>query len=369
MATLAPLDSFSPQFLSEYSGNTPFAICVSFIFLELAFVGARYYSRYLANVKWGMDDYIMIPATVLCLGQCGLCIAFIKAGGAGYHEATVRKNNPTQVVLFHKIQFSIAMSYFSAVLLPKLSILGIFLRVFVKKAYRIAAWTIGAFLTANWLGTTVAITQVCKPLSFFWDQTLPGGGTCFHITNFLRWSSFMNIVTDLAMLVLPLPAVWEIQTSKQMKVGLTITFMLGSLGLITAILRFHGFFSDDATVDAEWAASPLIVWTIIETGTYLIAACLPTFRPLAILIWKRNPLTWVTNTKVTAKDDSEIALNSRGRDTTTFKRLNNDLNEFGDLRQGYKWVSSSNDADGRGMVRDGNGILVHHRVEAISNAA
>ena len=31
--------------------------------------------------------------------------------------------------------------------------------------------------------------------------------------------------------------------------------------------------------------------TIVETGIYLIAACLPTFRPLAIYIWRKTPLS------------------------------------------------------------------------------
>jgi len=156
-------------------------------------------------------------------------IAFIKAGGAGFHEATVRKDNPTQVILFHKIQFIIAITYFAAVLLPKLSILGIYVRVFSTRPYRILTSIVASLMIGNWIGTTVAITQICRPLAFFWNHKVPGGGTCFRIADFLRWSSFMNIITDLAMIIIPLPAVWKLQSSRNMKVGLTITFALGGL--------------------------------------------------------------------------------------------------------------------------------------------
>lgn len=74
MAQLPPISSYSTEFLAEYRGNTPLAICIVFITLETAFVSLRYWARYLAKVKLGIDDYFMIPGTILCLGQCGLCI-------------------------------------------------------------------------------------------------------------------------------------------------------------------------------------------------------------------------------------------------------------------------------------------------------
>lgn len=60
-------------------------------------------------------------------------------------------------------------------------------------------------------------------------------------------------------------------------------------GLITSIVRFVGFFTTNAEVDMTYSATDLIVWTICESGMYLIAACLPTYRPLAALLWKRAP--------------------------------------------------------------------------------
>ena len=58
-------------------------------------------------------------------------------------------------------------------------------------------------------------------------------------------------------------------------------------GLATSIIRFVSFFKGSAVVDGTWASVNLMTWTLIEPGVYLIAACLPTYRPvLAHLLGK-----------------------------------------------------------------------------------
>lgn len=45
-------------------------------------------------------------------------------------------------------------------------------------------------------------------------------------------------------------------------------------------MRFQIFFRNNAFLDGTWVAVELIIWTQVETGVYLISACLPTYRPL-----------------------------------------------------------------------------------------
>lgn len=52
-----------------------------------------------------------------------------------------------------------------------------------------------------------------------------------------------------------------------------------SRGLIVSILRFIYYYRDASTTDPSWAAVTLEIYTQAEVGTYLICACLPTFRP------------------------------------------------------------------------------------------
>jgi len=149
-------------------------------------------------------------------------------GGVGYHEAAVYMKDPTMLTTWAKYTVVIPMVYLPAVVLPKLAILILYLRIFIKKPYIIICWTLAGLLIANWIGTTVAGFCICFPFEFLWNRSIPGGH-CIDVNAWYRWSSLMNIITDVIMLVLPLPVIWKIQSSRKVKTGLTITFAMGSM--------------------------------------------------------------------------------------------------------------------------------------------
>ena len=137
-------------------------------------------------------------------------------------------SDPEKLVLWAKFVLVLPLLYLGAVLFPKLAILAIYLRVFTTPSYRVACWALAALLIANWLAFTITTFMMCTPLEYLWNKAIIGGH-CFNINLFYRWSAFPNIVTDVVMLVLPLPAVWKLHTSRNIKIGLTITFAAGSM--------------------------------------------------------------------------------------------------------------------------------------------
>ena len=44
-----------------------------------------------------------------------------------------------------------------------------------------------------------------------------------------KYWSVPNIVTDVVMLILPMPVIWRLKISRAQKAGLTVTFLLGSV--------------------------------------------------------------------------------------------------------------------------------------------
>jgi hypothetical protein len=44
-----------------------------------------------------------------------------------------------------------------------------------------------------------------------------------------RYGSIPNLVTDVVVLILPLPLVWGLHVSSKEKIGLLVTFLLGSM--------------------------------------------------------------------------------------------------------------------------------------------
>ncbi|KAI4204291.1 MAG: hypothetical protein LQ350_001271 [Teloschistes chrysophthalmus] len=280
----------TPYPVEEYNGDSLRAIAILFIVLTTVCVAIRFYARRVGNVKWGLDDSLIIPGTIFCLALCTCALVDLSDRALGYHESFILQTHPSKLTRKAKFLLVAPLLYLNAVLFPKLAILATYLRIFTLPAYRISCWTLAVFLVINWLTFTVACFLMCRPLAFLWDRHIVGG-SCFDINLFYRWSAFPNIVTDVAMWVLPLPVVWKLHTSNNIKVGLTLMFAAGGIGLLTSILRFAGYFFHSPTADTTYAGVYLYIYVVCESGMYLVAACLLTYKPLAKLFRRGGPLS------------------------------------------------------------------------------
>lgn len=202
-----------------------------------------------------------------------------KDGGLGKHLLALQVTDPAKIVAWAKFLIAFEWIYLAAVTFPKLCILSIYLRIFTTKPYRMTVYILAITTILTFIGGGLAGSLRCQPLAFFWDHTIPGG-RCFNINAFHRWISLPIIFTDVAMLALPLPFIWALHMTKNQKIGLTVVVLTGSVGLIASIFRFTSFFRNDTITDGTFSSAELISWTIVEPGVYLIAACLPTLRPL-----------------------------------------------------------------------------------------
>ena len=73
----------------------------------------------------------------------------------------------------------------------------------------------------------------CQPVSDFWDRFSPTATGPFrcgvNVNQFFDGNSIPNIVTDAALLVLPMPFIWQLHLPRAQKVALTSVFILGIL--------------------------------------------------------------------------------------------------------------------------------------------
>lgn len=108
----------------------------------------------------------------------------------------------------------------------KMSILLFFLRIFITKPFRVAAW-VGMAISVMW-GMSVILEGflLCRPLAFNWDQTIPGG-VCGDRNAAFVAAGASNMITDVGIMILPLPFVWSLQMSNSNKVALSTVFFLG----------------------------------------------------------------------------------------------------------------------------------------------
>ena len=137
---------------------------------------------------------------------------------------------PNAILSGIKFELAFAFLYQVGVFFPKMSILFLYRRIFVTRPYRIANYFLMAVLTSIVVAVVLTTLLMCQPFGYFYRALEEPGleGHCVDIDMFWRWGTFPNIVTDIAMLILPMPVLWNVQMSKKDRIGLMATFALGS---------------------------------------------------------------------------------------------------------------------------------------------
>lgn len=154
--------------------------------------------------------------------------ASISHAGVGYHLKYLEENDPTKLLQWGKYLLAIATLYFFDVNLPKLAILVLYRRLFPMPTVRMIIYVLAAILVGASIANTATSLAACKPFEANYNPTLPKA-KCINKESFFIWTSIPNIVTDVVMLVLPLPIVWNLHNTRRIKAALTFTFLVGSL--------------------------------------------------------------------------------------------------------------------------------------------
>lgn len=153
----------------------------------------------------------------------------VKITYTGWHIAAIPQDViPTLLPRILKITFALEWIYCTAVVLPKLSIVCLYLRVFTGKVAQVSSYAIMAVLISTWIAFVVAATTQCSPVAYAWDKTIPNG-KCFNLGAYYSATNVPNTVTDFAMVIIPMPTIWHLHISKIRKLGLTMIFVCGGM--------------------------------------------------------------------------------------------------------------------------------------------
>ena len=118
-------------------------------------------------------------------------------------------------------------------MLAKTSFLLFLYHIFhVDLKFRIASWIIG-FVVVVWSTVTFLLMIFsCHPIKANWDVKLYLKPTthCYpRAYDVINIHGFCNVITDFALLVLPLPMLWKLQMNVRKKLSIVAIFATGSL--------------------------------------------------------------------------------------------------------------------------------------------
>lgn len=149
-------------------------------------------------------------------------------GGVGRHWPELILHHPERIATAYELEEVEGFIYMASITFPKLAVLALYMRIFTMRPYRIAVYITGGTIILNCIGGMIAHSILCAPFTFSWERTTPGGICGNNVAAYL-WFSVLNVVTDVVMLVLPMPALYKLRVELAVKIGLFFTFICGSL--------------------------------------------------------------------------------------------------------------------------------------------
>ncbi|KAJ8106484.1 hypothetical protein OPT61_g9503 [Boeremia exigua] len=260
------------------------------------FVILRLMSRFFVVKKPGWDDYTMIAAWLLAFGAT-FSIIFGTTKGLGRHQDHIPDPwlEPMQ-----QSAYAFSVLYNPALMATKTSILIFYLGL--SETQKIFRWaTIATLVVVNAGGLALTILNIvqCRPVSAAWMVPVPATAHCTNIVTIYLSSAPLNIITDLAILFLPMPILTSMRLPKKQKIILVVTFGFGIFVAIVDVVRIA--YLQDAqratlvaaqadraesgtnqrnTSDFSWYASLSFMWSTVEINVGIMCGCVPAMKPL-----------------------------------------------------------------------------------------
>lgn len=109
----------------------------------------------------------------------------------------------------------------------KLSVLFMYTRLFPNRDFRVAAIILGVITVAWIIGITCGSVIQCAPIERAWDTSIPG--VCIDARDMFIANAVPNIATDIAIIILPMRAVWKTKATITHRLSVIAILLLCSL--------------------------------------------------------------------------------------------------------------------------------------------
>ncbi|KAK6859332.1 hypothetical protein PG995_002968 [Apiospora arundinis] len=228
------------------------------IALITTMVMARMYTRFRVHRQLWWDDWTMVAGFAGTLGMCVLDFVMMQYGG-GF------------AIVFNIYQIVARLS----ILLVKLSILLLYIRIFFPVGVDrkgTSWWVIQGVMWMNvayTIALVLALALQCVPYGRPW------GNSCVNQWLVLVFASIVNVISDFAVFLTPIAAVWRLQVSSSKKWAVISLFAFGTLAPFVSIARLV---YQIVTADSEDKTVIYLVCGVLATAEQvvgIIVGCLP----------------------------------------------------------------------------------------------
>ncbi|KAF4825696.1 Satratoxin biosynthesis SC1 cluster protein 4 [Colletotrichum siamense] len=251
-----------------------FWVCGVGSFLSALLMAQRLYTKAFLVGRLQLDDLFLLLAWLTSITTIALCTHMFAVGAGGVHawEIPIEKFH-----IFMMDVFLAAPIYTICGSFAKVSLLIFYMRLSPQRWFKWAVWiTLGVIISYS-AALFFALIFACDPIAMSWDVTVTEG-TCIDRPAIYIATAVANIVSDVMIFSLPIPIVVKLQIPRRQKIGLFFIFAVGSLTVVTSLIRVSLLPAMLTSLDQTWAISYASLWIIVEANLLIICAALPTLR-------------------------------------------------------------------------------------------
>ncbi len=219
-------------------------------------------------------------------------VDFSTSRGLGRPSDTIPYMDGTQLLAS---QYAAFVLYNPAIMAVKTSILVLYLRI-SKDTRLFLSWAATITLVlVNIAGIAMTFLTIfrCSPIQASYAPVIDS--RCISLETLYLTAAPVNVVTDLAILILPIPVLTALKLPWRQRFILVLTFLLGAFTLFIDIVRIYqiqlatigvdpaSISETDiaASLEFSYNISLALLWSVLEVNIGITCACIPTLRPLA----------------------------------------------------------------------------------------
>ncbi|PYH67482.1 uncharacterized protein BO88DRAFT_344157 [Aspergillus vadensis CBS 113365] len=276
--------------LSESRQPNLYASSTIPFFIAVLCVSLRFWCRWKNTAGLWLDDWLILASLACGTGLTASLLWWIPRA-LGRHIQTFGPNATEDAYIG---LFSCELTYTGVIVLVKFSILALYWRLFNRANIKIPI-SILATLVCMWGIAVFLLTLLqCIPTRGLWDQSIDASCNV-DSQKFLFAISIPNIIIDVTLLVLPVPYIMKLNTSRSHKKAIMSMFLLGSFVCIASIMRLVSVMTQGTDADVSWNWVNQAIWANIEADLAIVSACLPTLRPVWVAVRRSLIGTQATN--------------------------------------------------------------------------
>ncbi|KAJ0148199.1 hypothetical protein CTA2_719, partial [Colletotrichum tanaceti] len=236
------------------------------------FIGVRAYVKFSSTSPLLPEDYTCV-ISYQALIMLYIATVFVMAHyGEGYHAWELTQESYQDVMRW---LYASSIIYIPAAYFTKVTLLLFESRVFAvheRTSRGIRVFIV--VLLVCYIPLQTIKTIICLPVSAFWDPRTPNP-RCLNQRKIFIADLSLAIVTDFAILALPIPLLWGLRMPLRKK--LKILTLLGAGGIATAVTVLRMYlvvqFLGSTDVTADFVVLDIV--TALELVIGVVCACLP----------------------------------------------------------------------------------------------